>query len=264
MSRVDEYLKLIDDPKHPALTPGHPADAALLSLLVQLAWSDGVVQGDEFALLQRVRPDLDPGDLMTWADEVAAGTLDLDALAAAAPSQDDRWNVLRLAARMVCLDGDVAEEEVDHLQEIAAHLRLPDGAGRRVVDEVVARGGEVTRAQALDALRNMFWDVLIPSRDELAGPLASVVPADARPVCSISLDGLEVAGLFLEGLAGSFDGGPAFVRWSDIGTYTRVPVPGAGFHLHTREGRHLSMSDPRLRDIGALLDFIHGRTPVPR
>lgn len=264
MSRVDEYLQLIDDPDHPPLAPGDPADRALLSLLVHLAWSDGVVEGDEFALLQRVRPDLDAGDLMHWADQTAAAPLDLDALARAAPTPDERWGALRLAARMVCLDGEVADEEVDQLQEIATHLGLADDAARRAVDEVVARGGEVSREQALDALRHMFWDVLVPSREPLVGPLAGVVPADARPVCSIALDDQEVAGLFLEGLVGRFDDGPAFVRWSDIATYTRVPVPGAGFHLRTRDGRHLSMTDPRLRDIGALLDFLHGRTPVPR
>ncbi len=264
MARVDEFLALVDDPAHPPLEPGHPADGPLLSLLVHLAFSDGVVQGDEFALLQRVRPDLDPSALMGWANEVATQDLDLDAVVATATDEPSRWNTLRFAARMVVLDGDLAEEEISSLQDIAERLQLPRHSGRKVVSEVVARGGPVDEDQVRDSLRHMFWDVLIPSRDELESDLVGVVPEGVEHVCSIALDDEEVAGLFVEGLAGRFDNGPAFVRWEQITGYTRVPVPGAAFHLRTRDARDLSMSDPRLRDVGALLDFIYGRKPVPR
>ena len=115
-----------------------------------------------------------------------------------------------------------------------------------------------------DALRHMFWDTLVPDRDELESDLASVVPEGAGAVCRVLLhDDSEVAGIFTQGLAARFDHGPAFVRWDEIERYTRVPVPGAAFHLLTAKGNH-SMSDPRLRDVGALLDVIYGRVPVNR
>jgi hypothetical protein len=110
----------------------------------------------------------------------------------------------------------------------------------------------------------MFWDVLVPSRDDLESALAGVVPTGLEAVCSIRLDAEEVAGLYVEGIAARFDEGPAFVRWAEIVAYTRVPVSGAAFHLRMVDGRTFAMADPRLRDVGALLDFIYGRTPVPR
>lgn len=264
MSRIDQYLKLVDDAKAPPLPTGDPADDALLPLLVHLANEDGELRTDELALLRRVRPGLDDDGLRRWVGEVAARPLDLDAIRAVAPTSDDRWNVLRLAARMVVLDGEIGSEELGRLEEIARRLELAPTAPRAVIDEVVARGGPVPERQVRDALRNMFWDVLVPSRDDLGSALAAVVPAHTEHVCSIRLGDDEVAGLFVQGLAGRFDDGPAFVRWVDIVAYTRVPVPGAAFHLRTMDGVARAMSDPRLRDVGALLDFIYGRTPVPR
>jgi len=261
MARVDEYLELIDDPSHPPLERPHPDDEVLLGLLVHLAFSDGIVQGDEFALLKRVRPDLDDSELMMWAMELAPRGMSPEALREVLPDPDARWAGLRLAARMVCLDGDVADEEVTELQRLTEILGLAADAPGRAVDEIVARV-EAEPGAVTDALRNMFWDTLLPDRDELSSDLAEVVPDGVDPVCRVLLhDETEVAGIFAEGLAARFDDGPAFVRWDAIERYTRVPVPGAAFHLHTSEEDH-SMSDPRLRDVGALLDVVYGRRPV--
>ncbi len=262
MPRVDDYLQLIDDPSRPALRPGDPADPVLQSLLVHLAFADGVVQGDEFALLQRVRPDLPPGELMEWATEVVAVPLSMPHVRSTCPDEAAAWSCLRFAARVVCLDGDLHAEELEHLRGMAHELGLPTEAASTVVRELVATGGAVSEDQVRASLRHMIWDVLVPSHDGLTSALAGVVPAGVQVVCSIALDGDEVAALYVEGLAGYFDSGPVFVPWADIATYTRVPVPGAAFHLVTVADRDLSMSDPRLRDVGALLDLIYGRTSI--
>jgi len=264
MSRVDDYLALIDDPDAPALELGHPADGPLLGLLVHLAYSDGRVQEDEVALLALVRPDLNRDELLNWAGEESLTPFDMSTLREIAATNTGRRNILRFAARMVCLDGDVAEEEVWSLQQLAVVLGLPDDAPEGVVNEIVARGGEISRDRVAQSLRNMLWRELIPQRDDLGEALAGLAPSDTDPVCVITLDDEEVAGLFYEGLAAHFDDGPAWIAFDDVDSYTRVPVPGAAFHLHTRDGRHLSMSNPRLRDLGALFDFIYGRTsPEP-
>ncbi|MCA9571112.1 MAG: hypothetical protein KC656_24905 [Myxococcales bacterium] len=81
-------------------------------------------------------------------------------------------------------------------------------------------------------------------------------------MATVLLGGAEVAALYVEGLAAAFESGPDFVAWPAIRTYTRVPVPGASFHLKTAD-RHLKMNDPRMRDIGALLDYVYGREALP-
>jgi hypothetical protein len=257
MARVDQFLQIIDDPSLPALSDRHPHDEVLLGLLVHLATSDGVVHGDEFALLRHVRPGLDEGELLAWVSERSAEPFEPSTLALVLTTPEERWSGLRFAARMVCLDGDVADEERAELVRIAAELQLPDTAVQTVIDEVVATV-VATPARVADALRHMLWDSLVPERDELDSDLASVVPQGAELVCRVVLkaDDTEVAGLLQEGLVARFDDGPAFVRWVDIRAYTRVPVPGAAFHLHTAAGKH-SVTDPRLGELGRLLDAVY-------
>ncbi len=271
MSRVHAYLRLIDDPTS-ALPPAAPTelgdDAALLSLLVHLAFADDIVQGDEFALLERVRPDLSMADLMAWTMEESQSPMDWDALLAALPDASDRWACLRFAARMVCLDGNLAADELDGLRTVARHLQLDEQSVRRAVDEVVARVEEASPEAVAEALRNMLWNELVPDRGPPTSDIADSLPEDGTLVCRLLVhadgsDDLEVGAVLQEGFALRFDDGPAFVPWASIHRYTRVPVPGAAFHLHTDSG-HLAASDGRLRDLGTLLDVVYGRRPVER
>lgn len=272
MSRVHAYLRLVDDPSS-TLPPASPDelgdDEALLALLVHLAFADGIVEGDEFALLERVRPDLSSSDLMTWILEHSDAEMDWDALLDALPDADARWAGLRFAARMTCLDGNLATDELEGLQAIAKRLELDEGSVRRAVDEVVARVDAASPEAVADALRNMLWDSLVPDRDAPSSDIAGAIPEAASFVCRVLVHGAdgdddeEVGVLLKEGLALRFDDGPAFIPWTSIQRYTRVPVPGAAFHLHTESG-HRAVSDPRLRDLGTLLDVVYGRRPVER
>lgn len=256
MSRVDAYLELIDDPRAESLSPGHPADALLHRLLVHLAFSDGVVQGDEFALLQRVRPDLDPGELLSWAMEEASQPLEDAALSGLSRTGEDPMDILRFAARMICLDGEVAGEERERLAVLARALRLPETAPGRVIGELVARGGAVSEGRVIDSLRHMHWRRLEPRRGDPEASALSAAAPGGEAVCTLQLDGLEVAALYLTGLLARFEDEVRFIAFEQVGTYTRVPVPGAGFHLHLADGTHLSISDARMADLGALLDYV--------
>lgn len=263
MPRPRALLDAIDRPDLPAPAVGAD-DGPLWSLLVHLAADDGAVGVDEFGLLARLRPDLDEVALLALTNRLAEAPLDWSGLAArygGGKAVDDAMDVLRVAARMVALDGVVAAAELGTLRELARVLGLPESAPQSALREVVAEGGGVTIDQVREALRNMWWDLLIPSRDPLETDLEGVVPPGARLLCSIRLGDAEVAGLHAEGLAARFDHGPAWVAWDQIATYTRVPVPGASFHLRTRDGVDHAMVDPRLRDVGALLDLVHGRQP---
>lgn len=259
MSRVSDYLGLIDDPARPSLTPGHSADPVLHHLLVDLAYSDGVVQGDEFALLQRVRPDLDPADLMAWAMEQSETPFPLTTLARLVSQGEDALDLVRFAARMVCLDGEVAGEERERLGEIARAVGLDAGTPDRVIAEIVARGGAVDSKRVLGALRNMLWRVLAPRRGGPDDPGLAAASGGREAVCTLECDDVEVAALYEDGILCQFDGGPGFVLFATITAYTRVPVPGAGFHVHTADGRHHACSDARMADLGALLDFLYQR-----
>jgi hypothetical protein len=263
MSRVHDYLVLVDDPTQPSFAT-EPSDQPLFSLLAHLAAQDGAVVGDELALLLRLRPELSREQTAEWTRGLADQPLDWSGLQALAQTEDDRWDLLRLAARMVCLDGDLAESELGVLRELTGRLGLDPSVLQATLEEVVAGGGGVDEAHIRDALRHMWWDRLTPTRDPLESDLSDTVPAGANPICSVLLGEIEVAGLYAEGLAGRFDGGNAFVRWEDIRSYTRVPVPGAAFHLRTNDGEDHAMADAWLGDVGALLDLAHGRKPIQR
>lgn len=262
MSRVADYIALIDDPEREPLTPGHALDEPLLVLMVFLAYSDGILDPDELALIGRMRPDLPPAALETWVQDQSDITFDSSALAAQIVEPVERWGAMRLATRMVCMDGDIASEERMVLADLAAALELDERAPERAVRDVVATGGPVSEDRLMSSLRNMFWRSTQPSREEPLGELRAAIPADVEHVATITLAGDEVAALYVEGLAAAFTCGPRFVPWTDIRTYTRVPVPGASFHLKTAE-LHLKMADPRMRDIGALLDYVYGRERLP-
>jgi len=263
MSRVEEFLALIDDPDAPALAQPHPDDGPLRDLLLHLALADGIVEADEIALLMRVRPDLTHDDVVAWAMASFERPFDPSPLAKIATSEARGRDILRFAARMVCLDGDIAADEVRSLQELAEVMSLPADAPRAAIDEIVARGGDITRERVAESLRNMLWRELVPTRDDLGPDFTAVCPEDLTPVCVLTLDDRQVGALFFEGLVAHFDQGPTWIAFENMASYTRVPVHGAAFHLHTLDGHHLSISKPRMRDLGALCDFICGRTEVP-
>lgn len=263
MARIAAYLARIDDPSTSPLVGEHPADVPLLRLLAYLALADGVVQDDERALLRLFGPEGDDAALDAWARSLVATPFVVGDLLAVCATPQDRWDSLRFAARMVCLDGEIADEERTALRELADALQLPERATEATIAEVVAPAGAVPAATFARSLQNMLWRHLVPTRDDLEGELAAFVPADATLVCTLELGDAPIGGLFVEGLLARFDGGPAFLRWAEIATYTRVPVPGAGFHLRTVDGRHLACSESKLRDLGGLLDFLYGRIAIP-
>ena len=166
------------------------------------------------------------------------------------------------------MDGDLAEAELGRLGELAAALGLRSGddAVQRAIDEVFARGCPASPEQVRRALAGMSWGALAPVDGPLLGEIAAVARQGGveGALGVLELDHHQMAAVFADGLAVRFDDGPAFVRWTDVERYTRVPVAGAAFHLRTRDGRDHAVSDPRLRDVGALVDLVFGRQPAPR
>jgi uncharacterized tellurite resistance protein B-like protein len=269
MARVDEFLELVDDPRRPAIRPGHPADAALLALLAHVAFADGDVDDTELSFLSRVLPDRDPEALRRWAGDEGARPFDLAAVARALPAVEERWKALRFAVRMAWKDGTIAPEERALLARLVRALGLPADALDRVLGDLFGRGaGTVDAARITQAFNSLRWDAVDWGDGPLQGDVAAVVPADATAVLRIGIDGIEVAGLYEQGLACAFREGTRWIPWGDIVTYTRVPTLGAAVQLHTEDGRAWTLSDFRLNGMGLLLDRIFGgdrpSAPAPK
>lgn len=112
MTRVEEWIEALSTPGG-RLRPGHPSDAVLLALVVHAAYADGAIKPEEFALLERLLPGVEPGALLTMAALALEAPMDFRALLEAIPEPADRRRLVRLAAAMVWRDQRVAREELN-------------------------------------------------------------------------------------------------------------------------------------------------------
>jgi DnaJ-domain-containing protein 1 len=248
MPQVDDTLEL---QAGSAVTPGRPADDALLTLLASMACSDGEVHDKELDFLVSIRRDLGSRQAVReWAVS-AARPLDPAALAAAITSPDDRF-----AARMAWKDGELADEEKRDLAELASALTLPDGAVDRVLREMSPDDGKrFTAERILRSLMDVHWDAVQLASGQLCSEdLHAVVPPTAEVVARVGLEKVEVMALCTEGLVARFQEGAAFLAWGELVTYTRGRGLGASVLLHTEDGRQYTLVDQRLSGLCMLLD----------
>ena len=258
MTRVDDYLDLVDNPARQALTPGHPADDALLALLVHVAFSDGAVDAGELGFLERALPGRDPADLVAWVEQVARHPLDFAAVAAALPTSEERWKGLRFAARMAYKDGSVQATERQLLGEVARGLGLGPAAVEIVLSEVSGRGGGVvSQERIVAAVGSVSWNAVQVLDEPVSGLLAEAA-GKVRPVRVVALDDVAVLALHERGIAAHFLEGTAFVPWGELVTYSRVGALGAAVQLHTEDGRTWTLVDARLRGLTLVLDRLFG------
>ena len=264
MARVDDYLDLVAGERN-SLESGHPADEALLALLVHVAFSDGHVDDHELAFLQRVLPDRDEAALRVWVTEVCSEPLNLKAVANVLETDDERWKCLRYASRMAWKDGYLAEEEQSLLESLATALHLPPGAVERTLKETSPRNIPLETAKVSNALHNLRWDtVQVATGDLVSKDLAVLVPESSELVARIGLDNVETIALFTNGLVGRFLEGARFLHWDDIVTYTHGFGLGSAVQLHTEDGRRWTFVDARLNGVGPLLDRLFGAArPTP-
>jgi len=120
MSRIDDWMTVFNDPKRRSLAGQDPADPALFSLLVHVAWADGQVVEAEFDLLQRLFPGHDLGVVLERVAAVSAEPLELPELMKHFAQQPDR--LLALAERMALRDHQVHEGEMALIQTLRRTL----------------------------------------------------------------------------------------------------------------------------------------------
>ncbi|MFT7517895.1 MAG: DnaJ-domain-containing protein 1 [Kiritimatiellia bacterium] len=265
MPRVDDYLDLVDNPARQALTVGHPADDALLALLVHMAFSDGAIDEGELDFLSKVLPGREPGQLRAWVEQVGAGGLDISAVAAALPTIEERWKGLRFAARMAWKDGHIQDEERILLLSLARGLGFTAVAVDQVLHEMQGHADHGVDPKLIaSSLESMAWDSVQILSEPLGGQIARVAPAGSELVRSIALDQVVVLALYSQGMSAHFMEGTTFILWSDIVTYTRVPTFGAAVQIHTENGRTWTLVDARLRGLSTLIDRLYGTAPRER
>jgi hypothetical protein len=266
MARIDDYLQMVADPSAAdALVPGHPADDALIALLAAVAFSDGSVDDSELEFLLRLFPGRDPAELRDWAIAAGETPLDIGALAGALPSNEERWAGLRFAARMAWKDGILAEEEMTLLESLSDGLGLPQGALDRVIAETMGQSlRPVDTSRVRDCLSQVKWKAVLRDDNPCSGPLSQVVPKDVVGIARIGLEQVETLGFYDKGLAGRFREGLAFLPWTDIVAYSRVPMLGASVVVRTESGHKWTLVDGRLTGLVAFLDRLFGVEDKPR
>jgi hypothetical protein len=243
-----DYLRLLDD---------DATRDATMSLVAAVVASDGVVHEDELRLLTQLDPrrSYDAG----WVRVRAAEGFDADALSTTLSTDENRWRALLLAARVAWTDRHLATEEKALLVRLAVSFGLPEDAVEKVLGEMVGNARRaVTEADVRAATDGMPWEELEFTPGPARSALAQVA-TDESSLGVLRIEGVEIVVLFPSGFAAGFREGDAFVRWSDIAQYSRIPVFGAALRIDTTDDRTLTLVDVRARPIGAFLDRVFAR-----
>ena len=259
MAHVDQFLGLAEGVQTNSIQRGNAADDALLSLLVQVAFSDGVLDEEELDFLRKVLPGAEDEELRKWVEEEAKKSIDYVALAASLPTVDERWKCLRFAACMAWKDQILADEERELLDKLALAFNLPAGAVERTLSDTAPDKRVLSEKDILDALQSLNWNAVQLVGGELVSPdLQDLIPEDADFVARVGLDDVEVMAFYRQGIVARFRQGATFVKWSDLVTYSRSFGLGASVELHTEDGRTWTLVDSRLSGLCMLLERLFG------
>jgi len=124
MARVDEFLEVAEGPSEKVLGDTHPSDGAIFSLLVQVAYADGVIEEEEFELLQRLLPGRTVEDLFVWVVEQRTSPMPIEDILLAVPDADERESLLRLATHVAWEDSQLADSERRFLDQLKDAIRM--------------------------------------------------------------------------------------------------------------------------------------------
>jgi uncharacterized membrane protein YebE (DUF533 family) len=126
MSRVAEFIEAASPTSTEMLTGTHRSDGVFRSLLVHLAFSDGVVQEEEFELLRRVFPGANDSQILNWVIDETDSPMDFSALSRACKTPEERMDCLRFATQMAAMDGVITLDEKIALMTVANNLDIDE------------------------------------------------------------------------------------------------------------------------------------------
>ena len=113
----------------------HAQDIAIVKALVPVAWADGTFAAQEREMLDALLDAYDASDdekkdLRKYAAEKRSlDDIDLQEL-----SSDDRRVLLNHAVLLTFADGDQDKAELEFLQKLTEHLRIPDAEAKALID----------------------------------------------------------------------------------------------------------------------------------
>ena len=141
MSRIEDFLAATAPDAEAPLQGSHAADQVFRALLVHLAFSDGVVQQEEFVLLRRVFPGATDTQILSWVMDETDSPMDFHALARVCQSMEERLNCLRFATQMAAMDGVITLDEKIALITVAANLQIDNHQRDTCIQTVADRYG---------------------------------------------------------------------------------------------------------------------------
>ncbi len=120
MSRVQEFIRVLDDPSHPTLEGTDPLDAALLSLVAHVFFADNDLAEAEVEKFSRLCPDDD--DVNARIHELRGVPIDVEALKSAFPTMAQRGELFDLCEKAVWGDDKVEHGEMDMVEKLMKQL----------------------------------------------------------------------------------------------------------------------------------------------
>ena len=114
---------VFSDPNGGVLLGHAPVDSALFSLLAHVAFADQQIDDSEFAVLRRLFPEAELGEVLVRIADEADRPMDLSALLVAIPIPTDRYRLVELAKLMARCDGVFHDDErafLDRLRDAIA------------------------------------------------------------------------------------------------------------------------------------------------
>jgi len=118
----------------------HDQDMAILKALVPVAWADGEFKEREKETLEALleafgASDAERAELRAYAEK-PKGLADIDL---STLSADDRRMLLQHAVLLSFSDGDQSKEEVDFLDKLIVHLKVPKDEAKSLITAAAER-----------------------------------------------------------------------------------------------------------------------------
>ncbi len=120
MSRVQDFIDVLSDPNGPSLEGHDRNDDMLRTFIAHIFFADDELAPAELAAFGRLCPG--KRDVESYIQMLRERPLDLDGLAAAFATVDERAQLYQLAEKAVFGDDKVVHGEVDLLEQVMRHL----------------------------------------------------------------------------------------------------------------------------------------------